>query len=282
MLRTLGLILVAALAFAGWCYFNSLADPIVRRTTVAVPGWPAGAPPLKVAMISDVHVQGPDMPPERVARIVDQVNAQHPDLILLAGDFVGDRLLGTHSYTDAEIAAPLGRLSAPLGVYAVLGNHDQWRGGVSMRTALTKAGVPVLTNVAVRAGPVTVVGIDDFHTGHADVPAAVRSANLLPGPTLVFTHSPDVIPVLPPQFATVLAGHTHCGQVVLPWYGQLASSSHYGDRYRCGVIREGTRTIVVGAGLGTSTVPFRLNAPPDWWLITLGPARALAEGRGAR
>lgn len=283
MLRVLGVILVAVLALAGWCYLNILADPIVRRATVAIPGWPAGAPPLRVALISDVHVQGPDMPPERVARIVAQVNAQRPDIVLLAGDFVGDRTLATRDYSDAEIAAPLARLSAPLGVYAVLGNHDYtYRGIPRMRDALERGGIGVLDNRVRRVGALTLAGIGDEHSGHAAVPAVVLAAARMPRPTLVFTHSPDVIPQLPQQFGVVLAGHTHCGQVVLPWYGQLESSSRYGDRYRCGVIHEGKRAIVVGAGWGTSVVPFRLGAPPDWWLVTVGPAQALAKVRAAR
>ncbi|WP_213982660.1 metallophosphoesterase [Sphingomonas sp. dw_22] len=271
MLRILGLILLLLLGLAGWGYANVLADPVVRRAAITMPGLPATAQPLRVALISDVHVQGPDMPPERVARIVAQVNAERPDLVLLAGDFVGDRALGTRSYSDAEIAAPLGRLRAPLGVYAVLGNHDYWRAPSGMRSALQAAGIRMLDNRALRVGGITLVGIGDEQTGHANVPAVVQAAARLPGPILAFTHSPDVIPRLPPQFGAVLAGHTHCGQIVLPWYGALTTASRYGDRYRCGVIHEGARAIVVGAGWGTSVLPFRFGAPPDWWLVTIGP-----------
>lgn len=282
MKRALGLILLAGLVFLGWCYVNILADPVVRRASVPIAGWPAGAPPLRVALISDVHVQGPDMPPERVARIVAQVNAQRPDLILLAGDFVGDRALGTRAYSDAEIAAPLAGLSAPLGVYAMLGNHDYGRRGPRMWAALERIGIPVLENRAVRAGPLVLVGIGDAASHHANVPAVVRTVARMPGPLLAFTHSPDVIPLLPPRFGVVLAGHTHCGQVVLPIIGALATSSHYGNRYRCGVIHEAGRAIVVGAGLGASVLPVRFGAPPDWWLVTIGPAQALAEPRAPR
>ena len=271
-LRILSLVLLALLGLAGWGYANSLADPIVRRAAIALPGWPATAPPLKIALIGDVHVQGPDMPPERVARLVAQVHAAKPDLVLLAGDFVGDRQLATRAYSGAEIAAPLAGLSAPLGTYAVLGNHDHWRGGPAMRRALEAAGIRVLANEAVRAGPLTLVGVDDAHTHHADIALAAHSAAAFPRPALLFTHSPDVIPRLPPRFTAVLAGHTHCGQVGLPLVGALASSSHYGDRYRCGVIREGARTIVVTAGWGTSVLPLRIGARPDWWLLQVGPA----------
>ncbi len=260
----------AGLSLAGWGYANILADPAMREARVALPGWPAGARPIRVALIGDVHVQGPDMPPERVARLVAAVNAARPDLILLAGDFVGDRMLATREYGDAEIAAPLGGLSAPLGTYAVLGNHDHWRDGPAMRRALEAAGIRVLTNQAVRAGPLALVGADDIHTRNADVGAIERAPAALPGPALLLTHSPDLAPELSPRFPLVLAGHMHCGQIVLPWWGAVALPSRYGRRYQCGVIRERGRAVIVTAGWGASVVPLRFGAPPDWWMVTVG------------
>ncbi|MEI9853112.1 MAG: metallophosphoesterase [Sphingomonas sp.] len=271
MLRALVLILAVILGIAGWGYADGVADPLVRRANVQFRSWPAGAPPIRVALISDIHVQGPEMPPERVARLAAEVNALRPDLILLAGDFVGDRQFATRDYPDGEIARALAGLRAPLGTWAVLGNHDHWRDGAGMRRALEAAGIPVLENGAARVGPVTLVGIGDAHTGHADAPAAERAAAALPGPLVAFLHSPDAIPGLAPRFALVLAGHTHCGQIVLPLVGALAHASRYGMRYRCGIVREGERTTVVTAGWGTSVLPMRFGAPPDWWLLTLGP-----------
>ncbi len=270
ILRTLGLLFLLIVGLAVWAFANSLADPLVHRGIVHMADWPAHAAPLRIALISDVHAQGPDMPPERVARIVAQVNAEHPDLILLAGDYIGDRKLATRYYSDAEIAAPLGKLSAPLGTWAVLGNHDHWRDKGTIGKALAAVGIHVLTNSAARVGVLTLAGADDAHSHHADPAAVDRAAAALPGPTLLFTHSPDLVPKLSRRFTLVLAGHTHCGQVVLPFYGQISSSSHYGDRYRCGLIREDGRSIFVTGGLGTSIVPFRFGAPPDWWLITVG------------
>lgn len=271
MPRALLLLAAIGMTALGWGYWNIMADPLVRRTAVAMPDWPEGAPPIRVALIRDIHVPGPDMPPARAARLVAQVNAERPDLILLAGDFVGDRQLATRDYSDAETAAPLAGLRAPLGVFAVLGNHDHWRDGRRMARALATAGIPTLDNRAARVGPVTLVGIGDAHTRNADIRAVGAAAASLPGPLLAFTHSPDVVPALPGRFAVVLAGHTHCGQIVLPLIGPLASASAHGERYRCGVIREGGRTIVVTSGWGASVLPFRFGAPPDWWLVTLGP-----------
>jgi uncharacterized protein len=271
MWRRALVVILALLAILGWGYANSLRDPLVRRASFAFADWPEGAPPIRVAMLGDVHMQGPDMTPARIARIADEVRAERPDLILLAGDFVGDRAIGTRDYADAEIAAALARFRAPLGVYAVLGNHDHWRDGPAMRKALERAAIPVLDNRAIRVGPIALVGIGDPHTRNADIAAAVRAAAPLRGPLLAFSHSPDVAPRLPPRFALLLAGHTHCGQIVLPLVGALASSSNYGERYRCGIISEQERKIVVTSGLGTSVLPLRFGAPPDLWLLTLGP-----------
>lgn len=270
LLRVLAVFFAGALLLAGWGYWNILADPVIRRASFELPGWPEGAGPLRVALIGDIHIQGPDMPPERVARLVEQVNAQHPDLILLAGDFVGDRKLATRYYSDAEIAAPLAGLSAPLGTFAVLGNHDHWRKHESMEDALRAMGIPVLDNHAVRVGVLTLVGGGDAYTRKANPAAMDRAASALPGPVLAFAHSPDVAPELSSRFTLLLSAHTHCGQIVIPFRGSLASSSRFGDRYRCGVIREGARTVVVTSGWGASVVPLRYGAPPDWWLVTVG------------
>jgi predicted MPP superfamily phosphohydrolase len=270
ILRLFASLLLLAAALALWGFVNTQADPRIRRGTVHMTEWPAHAAPLRIALIGDIHAQGPDMPPERVARIVAQVNAEHPDLILLAGDYVGDRRFLSRHYPDAEIAAPLGKLTAPLGTWAVLGNHDHWRNHGSMAKALEAAGIHMLANSAARVGVLTLVGADDDFSRHADPGAVDRAAAALGGPVLLFTHSPDLVPRLSRRFGLVFAAHTHCGQIVLPFYGQIESSSHYGDRYRCGLIRENGRSIFVTGGLGTSVVPFRFGAPPDWWLITVG------------
>jgi predicted MPP superfamily phosphohydrolase len=277
--RALAVLLLLALAVPVLGYVNATADPVVRHANVGFQSWPAGAPPVRVALLADLHIQGPDLSPERMARIAAQVNAQRPDLILIAGDFSGDRTLRTRLYSEQEIADALKSLKAPLGVYAVLGNHDHWRNGPAMQRAVTAAGIPVLANQAVRTGPITLAGVDDIHTRNADIEALARSAAALPGPAVVLSHSPDVAPLLPPRFGLVLAGHTHCGQIVLPLIGRIATASRYGERYACGMVREPGRTTIVSAGIGTSVLPFRFGAPPDFWMVTLGPLAPAASPR---
>jgi hypothetical protein len=98
---------------------------------------------------------------------------------------------------------------------------------------------------------------------------------------LVLTHAPDVALNLPSGLPLVMAGHTHCGQVVLPWIGPLLTRAPkrqwrplYDPRYRCGVVRDRGRVVLVTAGLGSGTSPLRLGAPPDWWLIRIGARRS--------
>ncbi len=280
MIRKILLALVLlGIALAAYMYSVAVRDPIIRRASVTMPDWPADAPPMTVMLISDVHVAGPDMPPERMARIVAQVNAAKPDLVMFAGDFVSDKRLSTALYDGTQAMAPLAKLNAPLGAVAVMGNHDHWRGLNEMMAGLDDAGVRILKNNAARFGPLVIGGVDDDYTQHADVPGTLTAMERLnePGKTarVMLSHSPDIMPQVPgakkpDHVSLILAGHTHCGQIRFPVIGALSYVSRYGDRYACGVIRENGKTIVVGAGLGTSILPLRLGAVPDMWLLTLG------------
>lgn len=269
-------------ALTGYGYWGALRDPIVRRATVEMADWPQGQAPLRVALLSDLHVAGPDMPPERLARIVTQVNALKPDLVLIAGDLVSDKRVSTHRYTETEAVAPLGALHARYGVVAVLGNHDHWRSTVGMRRALETNRVTVLSNSVARRAGLILAGADDDFTGRADPAALARAVEPLAGPVVTLSHSPDIVPSLPPRFGLVLAGHTHCGQIALPLIGRPATMSRYGDRFACGLIREGNRTIMVSAGLGTSLLPIRIGATPDLWLLNLTGPAAPATAAAAR
>lgn len=261
-------------------YREARGDPVVRMAQVGLPDWPAGAAPVTVALVSDIHIGNAVMDEARLARIVGQIDGRHPDLILLAGDFVMGHAPGGSGSLARRLVAPLSRLRAPLGVFAVPGNHDHWTGEAAIRQALAEAGIATLANRAVTRGPLTVIGIDDAFSGHADLAAARRSAAGLAGARIVVTHSPDAIPLLGPDEARlVLAGHTHCGQIVWPGGAPLADRSLlsgkrlFDPHYRCGLIHDSRRTVIVTAGVGSGAVPLRLGAPPDWWLVTLGPLR---------
>ncbi len=252
-------------------YWNATRDPIVRTAYVKVADWPTGAPPVRMLLLSDIHVSGPEMPPARMAEIARKLNALKPDLILIAGDLVSTKRLATHIYTTAEVVAPLRALHAPLGVVVTLGNHDHWYDEAGFRRALPEAGLTLLANQAVKRGPLVIGGVDDDFTGHADIQATIAAMDAFDGPRILLTHSPDIVPALPIRVAAVLAGHTHCSQIQWPWGKPLVYSTRYGDRFNCGFKRDRGQTVIVSAGLGTSVIWLRYGAPPDVWLVTLGP-----------
>ena len=261
-------VVLAGLGLTAFSYWSAIRMPVIREASVVLPGWPAGEAPITVALLSDIHIGNAATDSARFERIAAAVTARRPDLIVLAGDFIAG-----HEPADAALApglvAGLRRLRAPLGVLAVPGNHDHWTGIAAVRRALADGGVAVLANAAVGRGPIVVGGLDDWPTRYArvtDTVAAMRAA----GPALLLvSHSPDVAPLLPNDVTLLLAGHSHCGQIVLPFVGAPVQVTR--PRYRCGVIREGARTTIVTAGTGTSGPPLRFGAPPDVWLVRVGP-----------
>ncbi|HYJ82180.1 MAG TPA: metallophosphoesterase [Allosphingosinicella sp.] len=269
----LGLVF-AGILLVGFAYWTAVSDPVARNARIAVAGWPAGEPGLRLLLLSDIHVGGPDMPPERLRRIVGQINRLSPDIVLIAGDFVTDKRLATHHYSHDEAVAPLAGLRPRLATVAVLGNHDHWRDAAAARRALARAGIRLLENDAVQLGPVAVGGLDDDFTDRADLPRTLAALRRLRGPKLILSHSPDPFADPAPDVFLMLAGHTHCGQVSPPLVGPLSTMSDHGRRYACGLVRERGRILVVTAGLGTSGIPLRLGAVPDMWLVEIGPRSA--------
>ena len=265
-LKLLGVLLVAAVLLLGFGYSEATRDPVVRTARITVPDLPADAGVVRILLMSDMHVQAPDMPPSRLARIVSEANALEPDIIVLAGDFTGENLVSTRKYSEAEAVAPLAELRARLGMIAVLGNNDRPHGDAATE-ALAAVGIRVLENRTVQLGPVAIGG---FRTRYG---SSIKRLLKRPPPRIVVSHSPDGFAELPEGIDLMLAGHTHCGQIVLPFVGALATGSEYGSRYLCGTKSKNGKSLVVTAGLGTSQVPIRIGAPPDMWLIELAPQK---------
>ncbi|MGB3378527.1 MAG: metallophosphoesterase [Allopontixanthobacter sediminis] len=264
----IGLALVFALG-CGKAWTDTMATPQVERTSVTVRGLPANAPPLRIALLSDIHVAGPDMPPERLEEIVAQVNALEPDIVAIAGDLVSEKRTATHIYTPQQIVAPLGKLRSRFGTFVVPGNHDHWYDMPGLARELGANGITLLANEAVVAGPLVIGGLDDAYTRRADLRGTLAAMEGLEGVRIILSHSPDPFPRVPRGVPLMLAGHTHCGQVAYPWGGAPATMSDYGNRYACGRVDENGKTLVVGAGLGTSLLPLRLFTRPTIWLIEL-------------
>lgn len=253
---------------------NSRADPTVRRASMALADWPVGAPPVRVLLISDMHVGNASTDAARLARVAKIANRAKPDLVIAAGDFVA-RAEHARGEQAKVLRDAFAQIRAPLGTVAVLGNHDNWTSPKEIRRSLTAAGVTVIENTAIRRGPLLIGGAGDSVSGHTQMGPVFNALKRLeadkPGARLYVGHSPDIVTWIP-RGALLLSGHTHCGQIVLPLVGPVVRVSEpFGNRFICGVVHDRGKTVVVTAGIGTSTLPLRFGAPPDMWLITVGP-----------
>ncbi|MFV0382981.1 metallophosphoesterase [Paracoccus sp. (in: a-proteobacteria)] len=256
----------------------------VRRHRIARAGWTAA--PLRIAVISDLHLGEPWVGLRRLRRIVARANALRPDLIVLLGDFAAGHRYITRHVLIAEAAPALAQLAAPQGVYAILGNHDWWddltaqrRGGGPnlYATALEENGIPVLSNRAIRKDGYWLAGLEDQlalirrgrgFSGLDDLPGTLAQIADDGAPAILLAHEPDIFPLVPDRIGLTLSGHTHGGQVRLLGWSPMVPS-RYGNRYAYGHVREGTRDLVVSGGIGCSIAPIRFGVPPEITLIEI-------------
>lgn len=264
----------------------------VTRYAVSPPGWPVGLK-LSLAVLADFHACAPWMTPERIAYICDTANGLGADTVLLLGDYVASHRFVTGRVPAGEWAHAMAGLKAPLGVHAILGNHDWWddhqaqrlgHGPVLGRRALEKHGLPVYENNAIRLRK---DGQPFWLAGLGDQMALVRSKKLgrcctkgvddlagtLAGitdnaPVILMAHEPDIFPDVPHRVALTLAGHTHGGQIRVMGYSPL-KPSRYGSRYTYGHVVERDRDMIISGGLGCSIAPVRLGVPPEIVLVEL-------------
>jgi predicted MPP superfamily phosphohydrolase len=186
----------------------------------------------------------------------------------MPGDFV-ETPLGWRMAEPEEIAAELKRLRAKAGVFATLGNHDWWYDSNRVRRALEKEGIRVLDNQAVkieRQGKTFwLAGFADAWAGHPNVEETLRQITD-DAPVIAVTHNPQIFPTIPARVALTIAGHTHGGQIWLPFIGRPVIRDW---PYPIGHIIEGGRHLFVTPGIGTSICPVRFGAPPEISLLTI-------------
>lgn len=274
LLKQLGLLalLLSAAVLGGWAFWYEPRRLVLHEETLDVPHWPAELSGFRIVLLSDLHVGSPYWGVSSLERLVEQVNAQKPELVLLAGDYMTNGVRFGTWVAPEVIGATLARLDAPLGVVAVLGNHDWWSGGHRVRKAFDKAGIRVLENEALaveRGGQrFFVVGLADQLTRRVQLDKALKGVSD-GAPYLVLSHEPDIFTRVPERASLTLAGHTHGGQVHLPLIGRPVIPSRYGERYAAGHIVEEGRHLFVTTGVGTSVFPVRFRVAPEIALLTL-------------
>jgi predicted MPP superfamily phosphohydrolase len=281
LLGGLGIAALSGPALAGYAGVEAAEMLDVTRYKLTPRNWPAGQR-LSVTVIADLHAGGPNMGVQRIRDIVETANALRSDIILLLGDFVATHRFVTDPVLSAVWSAELTRLKAPLGLHAILGNHDWWFHQADIRLALKRVGIPVMENDAVligeRGARFWLAGIGDQlaiplgqgrFRGADDLPAtlAMIGSN---EPVILMVHEPDIFTKVPDRVSLTLAGHTHGGQIRVPFMWPAFVPSQYGARFAYGHIVEGGRDLIVSGGLGTSVVPMRIGVPPEIVHIELG------------
>lgn len=260
----------------------------LRRWCISPAAWPKGQT-LRIALVSDPHICVPWTPLSKVEAALDLVLAEDPDLILLLGDYEAHLPLSRNP-SETEVAACFSRLTAPLGVYNIFGNHDWRRGhrrddtGAPVNTwhdAFDAAGITTLENRHLQLN----------HKGQKIILASVASQMALSRPrrraftgfedlsaalhgvdqdcfTILMAHEPDIFASLPAHVNLTVSGHTHGGQI-RPFGRALYVPSQFGPRYAYGVVQEQDRHLVVSGGLGYSGLPVRWRMPPEVTIVDL-------------
>lgn len=282
VLRGLLGIFLAGLFASAWAFFIEPALRLrVKRHRITRDDWTAA--PLRIAAIADLHVGEPYVGLKRIEKIVARTNALKPDLIVLLGDYAAGHRFITRPVKIADAAPILGRLQAPLGVFAILGNHDWWDDRTAQRQgglpnlyaeALKAQGIRHLSNKAVRLEQFWLAGLEDQLAllrrergiiGLDDLPGTMAQITD-DAPVVMLAHEPDIFAKMPDRVALTLSGHTHGGQVRLFGWSPVVPS-RYGNRYAYGHVRESGRDLVVSGGIGCSIAPIRFGVTPEITVI---------------
>ncbi len=241
----------------------------VVRVEVTLARLPPAFEGFTIAQLSDLHY-GAYTSRRQIARAVAAVNRAHPDLVVLTGDYI---LRRGEEY--APLAEVLAGLRAPSGVYAIMGNHD-CPFDLPLREAFAPEHITLLLNAAVplTRGPARcwLMGLDDLWFG---IPSPRRALRRVPAEEAVIAlmHEPDYAETLAHYPVDLqLSGHSHGGQVRLPFHGALIVPEN-SERHPAGLARVGRLQVYTNRGIGVLGFPFRFNCRPEVTLLTLHAGR---------
>jgi len=257
----------AAVALSAYGVFVRRRWLRVRTIDVSIDGLGERFDGYRIAQLSDLHIGGL-WPRQRAERWARRVAALDVDLVVFTGDYVTS---GTAFHAD--IAELLSSMRGRDGTLAVMGNHDYFGDGEPLITMLRERGVDVLRNehrsITRGSDQVVIAGVDDTWTRRADVHRALAGRDEAQ-PLIALAHDPQLFPALARGGALlVLSGHTHWGQLALPFAPTRYNLSRLSYRYHAGLYQHGRATLYVHPGLGTTGPPIRIGAPPEITVLRL-------------
>jgi len=284
---TAGTIAVGAAGATGYAWLFEPRRLPITRLNIPMAGLPEELRGFRIVQLTDIH-HGAWVPLPFVRRAVDAANALAPDLFVLTGDYV----TGSHRYFRPVIEE-LARLRAPSGVVAVLGNHDWWEGADVARAEFGTVDIPLIDNSAryidvnrrlVNVPPaqgLCIGGVGDLWEDQTNFEKALGAAGEAM-PRILLAHNPDTAerePLRSGKYRVdlMLSGHTHGGQIRLPFLGTPIVPSAFGQKYAQGMVQGPTCLVYISRGVGLSMLPLRLGVPPEITLIELSPAAAEAS-----
>ena len=234
----------------------------VREVILTLPGWPTLSRPLRVFFLSDIHLGSHTDDVYRLQRIVSGAALASPDLACLGGDYVNGMLFGGGRIPPEVTSAILAELTPPLGWFVVLGDHDALYGGEHIVNAFRDVGMRVLVNERATLShygyEFDVVGLGP-HEQRPDFLCSVLRGH----PSIILAHDPAAFVHQPRGPYVMLSGHTHAGQIQLPWIGPVVNFSAIPLRWSQGHIVDKDRHLFVTSGVGTSGLPVRIGTRPE-------------------
>jgi len=248
-------------------YFIEPEMLVLKKFNVYSSHWNQDFSGYKIGVIADLHIGTYRVDLPKLKKVVRTINNQKPDLIVLLGD-LDAKAITEKKYSQDELAEILSDLKAKDGVIAILGNHDFEPKNV-VRNILNKANIPILENqekyITHNGQKIRVIGLKDWWHNKYNPEDFIKNNNC---PTIVLSHNPDVFPKIPYFVAATISGHTHGGEIILPFFGSPFVPSDYGQRYNKGRIIENGKFLIVSGGVA-SLSRLRFCNPPELAIVTV-------------